>query len=76
MPADSIPVETEYPFGCNNDEGCFTIPLASQDSTSQWNMIGYPFEQSGLLSNVVVTGVGSCNPIDTICNLDVANTNV
>ncbi len=75
MPADSIPVETSNPSGCNNDEGCFNIPLATQDSGTQWNMIGYPFEQSGLLANMVVTGEQSCNPIETICNLDAANTN-
>lgn len=72
MPAGSVATPITYPSGCNNDAGCFKIPLATQDSANQWNMIGYPFEASRLLNNSVVTGVESCASAG--CSLDEAMT--
>ena len=72
MPAGSVATPITYPTGCNNDAGCFKIPLATQSSANQWNMIGYPFEASSLLNNSVVTGVENCASAG--CSLDEAMT--
>jgi len=72
MPVGSVSTPVTYPSGCNNDAGCFQIPLTTQNSANQWNMIGYPFETSSLLNNAVVTGVQSCASAG--CSLDEAMT--
>ncbi len=51
MPAtESTITPTTNPTGCASGE-CFQIPLGSKEGDNQWNMIGYPFSVSGLLSN-------------------------
>jgi hypothetical protein len=72
MPSDSAETPISYPTGCNNDEGCFKIPLVARSSPVTWNMVGHPFETSHLASSVVITGEEVCGSEG--CNLDEALT--
>ncbi len=51
MPIGSTETPTTTPTGCPVNKDCFEIPLATGAVTDQWNMVGYPFAGSGLLSN-------------------------
>ncbi len=51
MPTGSTETPTTTPTGCPENKSCFEIPLGTEVGTEQWNMVGYPFAVSGLLSN-------------------------
>ncbi len=51
MPTGSTETPTTTPTGCPENKSCFEIPLGTEAGANQWNMVGYPFAVSGLLSN-------------------------
>jgi lysophospholipase L1-like esterase len=70
MPAGSTETPTTNPTGCPVDKDCFEIPLATEAGANQWNMVGYPFAVSGLLSNSRIVA----STIDCVsgCEIEVA----
>ncbi len=51
MPVGSTATPTTNQTGCPTGKRCFQIPLGTESGANQLNMIGYPFDVSGLLSN-------------------------
>ncbi len=61
MPTGSTETPTTNPTGCPVDKDCFEIPLVTKVGAKQWNMVGYPFAVSGLLSNSrIVATTNNC----------------
>ncbi|MCF6203069.1 MAG: SGNH/GDSL hydrolase family protein, partial [Methylococcaceae bacterium] len=61
MPAGSTETPTTNPTGCPVGKDCFEIPLATESGADQWNMVGYPFAVSGLLSDSrIVATTSNC----------------
>jgi lysophospholipase L1-like esterase len=61
MPLGSTETSTTNQAGCFIED-CFQIPLPTKAGTLQWNMMGYPFAKSGLLSNSrIVAATAACN---------------
>ncbi len=61
MPTGSTETPTTTPTGCPANKDCFEIPLATEAGADQWNMVGYPFAVSGLLSNSrIVATTNNC----------------
>jgi hypothetical protein len=76
MPANSSPTPTTTPTACLTGAlGCFEIPLATQTSTVQWNLIGYPFATMRSLGDVRVTTADDTCDSNSGCILDVAAAN-
>lgn len=70
MPANSSITPTTTPSHCVG-AACFEISLTTTSGVNQWNMIGYPFSEEGLLSNSrIVTTTPACDP----CTVDEAAT--
>jgi len=70
MPTGSTETPTTNPTGCPVDKDCFEIPLATKGGENQWNMVGYPFAVSGLLSNSRI--VASTSGCTSGCGIEVA----
>ena len=62
MPGSSSGVYVTYTPACTSTEGCFEIPLQSNASSAQWQMVGYPFSDSRDISKLkIVTNSGDCS---------------
>lgn len=61
MPGTSVPTSTANTNGCTDSAGCFSRPLAANNSGFRWNAIGNPFYTSPQLNNMRVTAnAGIC----------------
>ncbi len=52
MPTDSVSTPVVQSDGCSTTQGCFEIPLATQSSSAQWNLVGNPFSGSHTLDTL------------------------
>lgn len=71
MPGSSSGVYVTYTSACTSTEGCFEIPLTTNGSASQWQMIGYPFRDNLNIDEMkIITTSGTCS---TACTLSEAS---
>jgi len=73
MPQGSIPTLVSQHTGCTGEKGCFEIPLATNSSNNQWNLVGFPFGSPQDLSRArIATHSQGCNT-RAGCTLNRAN---
>ncbi len=61
MPSSSSGVYVTHTPACTSSEGCFEIPLESNTSSTQWQMIGFPFRDNRNINKLkIVTNSGVC----------------
>lgn len=60
VPAGSVPTPVTETAVCPAGvDGCFEIPLGTRSNTTQWNLIGHPFNNSQPLAGVQIANTSS-----------------